>query len=253
MTTPTPIPTSLKPDSNCLKGRVILVTGANGTLGRVAALAFAAHGATVVLHGRSGSKLDTLYDEIEAAGGGEPAILALDFLKATEVDYKGMADTIYATFKRLDGIFHAAAHLAPLTPLALQDYASWQAHLGVNFTAPIALTRACLPMLKRSPSGSVVFLSETHAISNQAFWGAFAVTKSALHQTAAIWNDELEHESTLRMRVLIPGPVASRCRSLTHPGELSSTLPTADSLAVTFLLLMNADARLPPATLYRVI
>ena len=167
-----------------------------------------------------------------------------------EADYKGMADTIYSAFKRLDGIFHAAAHLAPLTPLALQDFGSWQAHHSVNFMAPIALTRACLPMLKRARAGAVEFLSETHAISNQAFWGAFAVTKSALHHTAAIWNDELERESTLRMRVLIPGPVASRCRSITHPGELSSALPSADSLAINFLLLISADTRLPPATLY---
>lgn len=250
MNIPTAIPTTLKPEKKCLQGRVILVTGANGSLGRIAALAFAAHGATVVLHGRNSARLEALYDEIEATGGGEPAILALDFLRATEADYKGLADTIHATFKRLDGIFHAAAHLAPLTPLALQDFASWQAHHSVNFMAPIALTRACLPMLKRSPAAAAVFLSETHAMTSKAFWGAFAVTKSALHQTAAIWNDELEHESALRMRVLIPGPVASRCRALTHPGELSTALPIAESLADAFVLLISADKRLPPATLY---
>jgi NAD(P)-dependent dehydrogenase (short-subunit alcohol dehydrogenase family) len=237
-------------ETDCLAGRVILVTGATGSLGRTAALAFAAHGATVVLHGRKANKLDALYDEIEAAGGAEPAILTLDYLKASETDYTGVAETVHATFKRLDGIFHAAGHTAPLTPLALQDHASWQAHSTINLLAPIALTRACLPLLKRAPQSAVVFLSETHAQRAKAFWGAFSASKAALQHTVAIWNDELEGESTLRMRVLVPGPVATQCRAVTHPGELASTLRQPSSLVQAFLLLVSADPRLPDATLY---
>ena len=246
----TPIPPDLIAPEGCLRGRVILVTGATGSLGRSAALMFAAHGATVILHGRSQQKLDALYDEIETNGGEQPAMLALDYLKAGDAEFKGMADTIYATFKRLDGIFHGAGHIAPLTPLALQDFASWQAHTAVNLAAPVAITRACLPMLKRAASGVVVFLSETHTIAPKAYWGAFSVSKGALHHAAGIWNDELETESSLRMKVLIPGPVASQCRSITHPGETASALPTTAALQQSFLLLMSADARLPFATVY---
>jgi len=91
-----PIPNDLVAAESCLKGRVILVTGATGSLGRVAALAFAAAGATVILHGRNQQKLDAIYDEIETNGGAAPAILKLDYLKANEVDFKGIADTIHA-------------------------------------------------------------------------------------------------------------------------------------------------------------
>jgi NAD(P)-dependent dehydrogenase (short-subunit alcohol dehydrogenase family) len=247
---PFPIPSSLAVSADCLADRVILVTGASGSLGRTAALSFAAHGATVVLHGRKSSKLEALYDEIETAGYAEPAILALDYLKAVDSDYKGMADTVNATFKRLDGIFHAAGHIAPLSPLALQDLAAWQAHCTINLVAPIAVTRACLPLLKRAPRGTVVFLSETHALHPKAFWGAFSASKASLQYTAAIWNDELDGESQLRMRVLVPGPVATQCRAITHPGELASTIAQPSSLESAFLLLASADARLPDATLY---
>ena len=246
----TPIPANLVAPADCLRDRVILVTGASGSLGRTAALVFAAHGATVVLHGRNKSKLDAVYDEIEANGSAEPALMTLDYLKATDAEFKGLADTIYSTFKRLDGIFHGAGHVAPLSPLALQDFGSWQACTTINLTAPIAVTRACMPMLKRASSSAVVFLSETHAIDTKAFWGPFAVSKGALHQAVGIWNDELEREHSPRMKVLIPGPVFSQCRSITHPGELASSLPPLTTLAQSFLLLMSRDDRLPSTTLY---
>lgn len=51
---------------NSLKDRVILVTGAGDGIGRQAAISYAAHGATVILLGRTVAKLEAVYDEIES-------------------------------------------------------------------------------------------------------------------------------------------------------------------------------------------
>ena len=45
-----------------LKGKTILVTGAGDGIGKAAALAYAQHGATVIMLGRTTSKLEALYD-----------------------------------------------------------------------------------------------------------------------------------------------------------------------------------------------
>lgn len=239
MTTITAIPAGFTAPADCLKDHVILVTGATGSIGRVAALTFAKHGATVILHGRRQSKLDALYDEIEAAGAATPANIVLDFLKATDADFKSMAETIFATFKRCDGIFHAASHMEPLTPLALQNLTSWNAHLTVNVTAPVALTRACLPMLKRAEHANVIFLTETHAIAPDAYWGAFATSKAALTNIANIWNSEIANDSALRFKLLLPGPIASQMRAMSHPGEHPSEQPPVDSIAPSLLYLVT--------------
>ena len=53
--------------SDLLKNRIILVTGAGDGIGKEAARQYAAHGATVILLGKTQEKLEKLYDELEAS------------------------------------------------------------------------------------------------------------------------------------------------------------------------------------------
>ena len=55
---------SYSPSKDLLKNRVVMVTGAGQGIGRSAALTYAMHGATVILHGRNVQKLEGVYDEI---------------------------------------------------------------------------------------------------------------------------------------------------------------------------------------------
>ena len=59
------------PPTDCLKGKNILVTGAGDGIGKAAALSYAKYGATVLLLGKTASKLEAVYDLIEAEGGAE--------------------------------------------------------------------------------------------------------------------------------------------------------------------------------------
>lgn len=58
-----------------LQGKTILVTGAGAGIGKAAAIAFAKHGATVILLGKTVKKLEAVYDLIEQAGYPKPAIV----------------------------------------------------------------------------------------------------------------------------------------------------------------------------------
>src|SRR5258707_150928 len=91
------LPAQYRPQADLLKDRVILVTGAGQGLGRIAALAFARHGATVILHGRNVPKLEAVYDEIDSEGLAQPAILPLDFSKTTQVELDSFAQSIHST------------------------------------------------------------------------------------------------------------------------------------------------------------
>src|SRR5690606_35687099 len=94
-----------------LKDRVILVTGAGDGIGRAAALAYAAHGASVILLGKTLEKLETVYDEIEDAGGAQPAIMPMDLASAGPADFDQLARGVSTEFGKLHGILHNASVL----------------------------------------------------------------------------------------------------------------------------------------------
>ncbi|PKO91726.1 MAG: YciK family oxidoreductase [Betaproteobacteria bacterium HGW-Betaproteobacteria-1] len=229
--------------ADSLKDRVILVTGAGQGLGRSAALAFAQQGATVILAGRKQNKLEAVYDEMLATGLPEPLIFPLDLEKATEDDYKAMAEGIYQQLGRLDGILHNAAHFGRLGPLDINTSKEFERMFKVNVIAPFALTKACLPLLKMSEDASVVFVSSSAGHEAAAYWGAHGVSKKALEHLMQTWSLELQQFPQIRLNAVIPGAIQSPQRKKSHPGEVHAELPTADSLMEYYVYLMGPDSR----------
>jgi len=231
-----------QPNTDLLKDRIIIITGAGQGLGRAAALSYAAHGATVVLLGRKVPKLEQVYDEVVAHGWPQPIIFPIDFSTATDANYEEMAQAIKQQFGRLDGILNNAAMFSSPTPLANQTLEHWTQLLRTNLTAPFALTKACLSLLQQSPDASIIMTSETHGHTPAAYWGVFSIAKAGLEFLTQIWAQELEMHPNLRINALIPGPVASPQRAASHPGELKSSLPKPEDLMPQYLYLMGKDS-----------
>lgn len=229
------------PAPDLLQDRIILVTGAGSGIGRAAALAFAKHGATVILLGRTVSKLEKVYDEIVAAGGAQPAIFPVELSAATDADYESIAQAITWQLGRLDGILHCAAEFENPAPLEQQTLEEWMRQFRVNAATPAALNRACTELLVKS-AGSVILVGETHGQTPRAYWGGFAVSKAALIAYFQVQADEWS-EAPMRINLFTPGPVHSPQRQKSHPGEDKSALPTCEDVAVTLLYLMGPDSR----------
>lgn len=226
-----------------LQDRVILVTGAGDGIGRVAARTFASHGATVILLGRTLAKLESAYDEIEAAGAPQPAIVTLELSTATTADYQQLAETIEREFGRLDGILHNAAVLGDITPVEMYDPDTWDFVMNTNLRSPFLMTQALLPLLKQSPDASIVFTTSSVGRRARAFWGAYAVSKAGIENLSQMLADELRNISAIRVNCVNPGATRTRMRASAYPGENPQSLKTAEDLMPLYLYLMGPDSR----------
>jgi NAD(P)-dependent dehydrogenase (short-subunit alcohol dehydrogenase family) len=238
-----PLPSPRAATDVDLSGRVIMVTGASGGLGKPISLACAARGATLVLHGRIVRKLEAIYDEIVAAGHPQPTILPLDLATASADDFGNVASAIRAQLVRLDGLVHAAAFLGSLGPIEHQSFDAWQKVLRINLAAAMALTRSTLPLLSLAPDASVIFTLDTRGEDPRAYWGAYAAAKAGLSALATTLADEWESRTNLRVNAVVPGPMRTPLRALTHPGEDRSALPMPEVLVPLYLHILGAQAK----------
>jgi NAD(P)-dependent dehydrogenase (short-subunit alcohol dehydrogenase family) len=232
-----------RPHPDLLADRVILITGASGGIGRTLALACAAHGASVILHGRDTARLEAVYDSIERAGKPQATILPFDLAQATDRDFENLAQAVRVQLGRLDGIVHAAAHFTHLGPLEHERLDDWLRLFRVNTAAAFALTRACTTLLREAPDASVVLTGETHAVAPAAFWGGFAVSKSGLGAYCTIQAQEWESLPHLRINLVVPGKVDSPQRQKTHPGETRESRAKPEAMMPWYLYLLGPDSR----------
>ena len=237
------IPAQFTPDADLLSGRVVLITGAGSGLGRALAIECERAGASVVLSGRNGAKLERVYDEIEALGRPQPAIATLDLAAATAVDYDQLAKTIGSEFGKLDGVVHCAGLLGDRTPLEQYDVPTWCRVLHVNLTAPFILTQVLLPNLRKSADASVIFVSSGVVTNQRPFWGAYAVAKSGLESVRSMWSQELEGEPNIRVNSVNPGRMRTAMRAAAYPAEDPNTVPAPASVSGVFLYLLSAKSR----------
>ncbi|MFB2539354.1 MULTISPECIES: YciK family oxidoreductase [unclassified Acinetobacter] len=231
-----------QPQHNLLKDKVILVTGCGDGIGRAAAIHFALHGATVVLHGRNLKKLELIYDEIESLNAPQPAILPLQLSTASENDYEELQDTLARQFGRLDGILHNAGVLGERVALAEYDVETWDHVMAVNLRAPFVLTQALLPLLLQSKNASVVFTSSGVGREARALWGAYSISKFGVEAMNKIFAQEFAEHDNIRFNCINPGGTRTAMRAKAFPNEDPLTLPTPDSIMPAYLYLMGEDS-----------
>ena len=229
------------PADDLLDDRVILVTGAGDGIGRSAAKAYARYGATVVLLGKTVAKLEAVYDEIEAAGGPEPAIYPMHLEGASPHDFDELAHVIDVNFERLDGILHNAAKMPYLGRIKDYDAEDWMKVMQVNVNAPFLLTQACMPLLERSQDARLLFTTDVVGREGKAYWGAYGVSKCAVDGLVRILAAELEN-TPIRVNAIAPGPTLTALRRRAYPGEDNATLKQPDSLAPLYLWAMGPDS-----------
>ncbi len=237
-----PIPLrAYKPRIDQLKGRVILVTGANRGIGRAVSLDLARHGATVILHGRNANALDAQYEEIRTLGP-EPAVATLDLERASGEDYQNLTAQLESRYGKLDGLLHNASILGDRSPVEHYDIGLWQRVMHINVNAAFILTRCLLPLLRRSEDASVVFTSSGVGNQGRAYWGAYCCSKFATEGLAQTLADELEN-TNIRVNCIDPGAVRTAMRQAAYPAEDPQTLPTPESLTGAYLYLLGPDSR----------
>lgn len=226
-----------------LNGRVILVTGAGRGIGAAAAKTFAAHGATVLLLGKTEENLSRVYDAIEAAGYAQPAVIPFNLETALPHQYDELAAMIETEFGHVDGVLHNASIIGPRTPIEQLSGDNFARVMQVNVNAMFMLTSTLLPLLKLSSDASVVFTSSSVGRKGRAYWGAYAVSKFATEGLMQVLADEVDGIANVRANSVNPGATRTDMRAQAYPGENPVNNPLPEAIMPVYLYLMGPDSK----------
>jgi NAD(P)-dependent dehydrogenase (short-subunit alcohol dehydrogenase family) len=225
-------------------GRVAIVTGAGGGLGRQHALALAARGAKVVVNdlggardgsGGSASAAQAVVDEIRAAGGQAIANAA----SVTDFDaVQAMVQQAITTWGRVDVLVNNAGILRDKT-FAKMDLADFRLVLDVHLMGAVHCTKAVWPHMIEQKYGRIVMTtSSTGLYGNfgQSNYGAAKLALVGLMQTLAL--EGAKHD--IRVNCLAPTAATRMTEGLMPEAVLQALQPQA--VVPAMLVLASADA-----------
>lgn len=188
-----------------LEGKVAIVTGAGGGIGRAISVAFAREGAAVVCVDINPESVAGTVDEIVKAGGRAESMTADVALESTAETAVDMAKK---DFGGLHIIVNNAIHdlpLAPLTEISLED---WQRTMDVNLTSAFLLSKHAIPAMEASGGGSIIHIASQLARAAKHGRPWYIAAKGALKTMARAM--AVDHtKQNIRINCLSPGPVAT--------------------------------------------
>jgi len=163
-----------------LQDKVVVITGAGHGLGRESARLFASEGAKVVATDLVDTHVKTVADEIRSSGG-EAVAAKADV--TSEDDMRAAVQTAVDEFGRLDVMFcNAGIPEVGFGQVSFVDTTleNWNKVLAVNLTAPMLLTRACLPSMYEHGWGRVVNVASVAGKIGLKYGSAYSASKHGL-------------------------------------------------------------------------
>ena len=228
-------------------GRVVLVTGAGGGLGREHALQFAARGARIVVNDFGGSADGTggssepaarVVQEIEAAGG-EAIAHGANVANAQQV--ADMVDKIMAKWGRIDVLVNNAGILRDAS-FHKSTPEAFQAVVDVHLMGSAICSLAVWPHMRSAGYGRIVMTSSTSGVYGNFGQANYAAAKTSVLGLMNVLHIEGQ-KNNIRVNTIIPGAATRLTEGLLPKNVLELMTPAAVSPAVLFLSSDDAPSR----------
>lgn len=198
-----------------LKGRVAIVTGAGGGLGRSHALALARHGARVVVNDLASTACDAVAEEIRAAGG---EALPWTCSVTDRAGVSAMVDGVVERWGAVDIIVNNAGILRDRT-FAKMDLDDFALVLDVHLMGSVNLTKAAWPHMRDKGYGRVIFTTSSSGLYGnfgQSNYGAAKMALVGLMQTLALEGEK----AGIRVNCLAPSAATQMTEGLYSEDDL---------------------------------
>jgi 3-oxoacyl-[acyl-carrier protein] reductase len=212
-----------------MDGKVVVVTGASGALGKVVAEVAQARGARVAGVDYGTSAATATPDRIEFGG--------VDLSDAAQA--KQAIDAVAAQFGRIDALINIAGGFAFET-VTEGDPKTWQRMYALNVLTALNASRSAIPHLIASPAGRIVNVGAMGALQAGSGMGAYAASKAGVHRlTEAL---AAEWKGKITVNAVLPSTIDTAANRASMPKADFAKWVTPQELADVILFLASDAA-----------
>jgi len=184
-----------------LSGKIALITGGTGGIGKSIAKKFSQEDAEIIITGRDSQKLDSTVKEL---GVGMPIVADIK----NEEEIKDGIKKIIEKFGRIDILVNNAGVHPKLKPLHEIEESEWNNVIDINLTGQFRVTKAVIPHMIKNGGGSIINISSDAGL--KAFENyqadAYSASKAALVLLTKTWALEYA-KNMIRVNCVCPGTI----------------------------------------------
>jgi NAD(P)-dependent dehydrogenase (short-subunit alcohol dehydrogenase family) len=212
-----------------MNGKVVVITGALGALGKVVTEEALARGARVAGVDHAASQMPATANRIELGG--------VDLSDAAQA--KKAIDAVASHFGKCDALINIAGGFA-FEAVAEGDPKTWQRMYALNVLTALNASRSALPHLAASPAGRIVNIGAMGALQAGAGMGPYAASKAGVHRlTEAL---AAEWKGKITVNAVLPSIIDTAANRASMPKADFSKWVTPQELADVILFLASDAA-----------
>jgi NAD(P)-dependent dehydrogenase (short-subunit alcohol dehydrogenase family) len=220
-------------------GKVVLVAGGTGGLGRSVSLAFAAEGAVVIVTYRNPQEFELL---AHAAGAGASVEgQPVDVTDPAAVE--NFIRRIHADHGRLDVVVNTVGGYAGGLKLWETDPKLFEQMLKLNVRSGFVICRAAVPVMLTQSAGAIVNVAARAAFDHAAGAAAYAASKAAAVAMMDCLAADLKG-TPVRVNSVLPSIIDTEANRKAMPGADFAQWPKPEDIARVILFLCSDEARL---------
>lgn len=219
-------------------GKVVLVTGATGALGRIVVKRLLEAGAVVAAVHRDEGKFRELLGF--AGGAAEGSLSGFEADVTSEAEVRAMVEEVLGRYGRIDALLNLVGTYRGGTEIAETPEADWDFLMRTNLKSAFLCSRAVLPAMIKDGAGRIVCVAARPAVENKgrARSGAYMVSKAgvvALTQAIA----EETRRTGVTANCIVPGTIDTPKNRTEIPGGDPSKWADPDDIAEVLLFLVS--------------
>jgi NAD(P)-dependent dehydrogenase (short-subunit alcohol dehydrogenase family) len=220
-------------------GKVVLITGATGALGRVVARQFHTAGATLALTSRSEPRLHQLFPDLAL----DPQHLLLGGVDLREMaPAEAMVQQIAQRFGRLDVVVNTVGGYRGGVPVPQMTVDDWDDMLTLNARVAFIVSRAVVTLMQQAGEGKIVHVAGRAALLGSAGVAAYAAAKSAVVRLTESLAAELR-EHGINVNCVLPGTIDTPANRAAMPDADFSRWVAPEAVGEVILFLCSPAAR----------